>query len=74
MASVDSFLNVRSRWVPELHDYRPDTPFMLVGTQSDLRQAPRNPSVSMVPAQKAKKLARKVGALAYLECLSLIHI
>lgn len=68
---MDSFLNVRSRWVPELHDYRPGTPFLLVGTQSDLRQDPRKSAVNMIPAQKAKKLARKVGALAYLECSAL---
>ena len=72
MASVDSFLNVRSRWVPELQDYRPGTPFLLVGTQADLRQSPHTSSTpSMVPSRKAKKLARKVGAVGYLECSAL---
>ncbi|XP_076441950.1 cell division control protein 42 homolog [Babylonia areolata] len=71
VASHDSFLNVRSRWVPELHDYRPGTPFLLVGTQADLRQDSKAPSKDMVSAQKGKKLARKVGAVGYLECSAL---
>ncbi|XP_076463905.1 cell division control protein 42 homolog [Babylonia areolata] len=40
VADRDSYLNVRSRWVPELHSYRPGTPFLLVGTQADLRLTP----------------------------------
>ncbi|KAK7103398.1 rho-related GTP-binding protein RhoQ-like [Littorina saxatilis] len=71
VVSVDSFINVRSRWVPELHAYRPGTPFLLVGTQGDLRQCPKASSHTFVPARKAKKLARKVGALDYLECSAL---
>lgn len=33
----DSFDNIRTKWIPELRQYRPKTPFILVGTQCDLR-------------------------------------
>lgn len=69
VASMDSFLNVRSRWIPELHDYKPGTPFLLVGTQADLRESPDNSEI--VSPRKAKKLARKLGAICYLECSAL---
>lgn len=71
ITSIDSFINVRSRWVPELQVYRPGTPFLLVGTQADLRQSPPSSSQVSVPARKGKKLARKVGALGYMECSAL---
>ncbi|KAK7477719.1 hypothetical protein BaRGS_00031007 [Batillaria attramentaria] len=72
VASMDSFINVRSRWIPELHDYKPGTPFLLVGTQSDLRDGqPATGSADCVSTHKAKKLARKVGAICYLECSAL---
>ncbi|KAL8603613.1 hypothetical protein ACOMHN_005555 [Nucella lapillus] len=102
VANPDSYLNVRSRWVPELHAYRPGTPFLLVGTQADLRLhpppiTPPNPTThpnlptspapstptnhsssssfssltARVPVEKGRKLARKIGAVEYLECSAL---
>ncbi|GFO13254.1 cell division control protein 42 homolog [Plakobranchus ocellatus] len=37
VAYPDSYINVRARWIPELREYKPKTPIILVGTQSDLR-------------------------------------
>ena len=37
VASPDSFDNVREKWVPEINHHCPKTPFLLVGTQMDLR-------------------------------------
>ncbi|KAK3776606.1 hypothetical protein RRG08_063310 [Elysia crispata] len=37
VAYPDSFVNVRARWVPELSEFKPKTPIILVGTQCDLR-------------------------------------
>ena len=33
-----SLENVREKWVPEVTHYCPGTPFLLVGTQTDLRE------------------------------------
>ena len=38
VANPESFTNVQDSWVPELRHYIPDTPFILVGTQVDIRQ------------------------------------
>lgn len=61
-----SFSNVRDKWVPEIRHHCPKTPFLLVGTQVDLRtnqdtvaklarskQAPVN-------AEQANRLAREL--------------
>ena len=37
--SPTSFANIKAKWVPEIRHYRPDTPFILVGTKRDLRGA-----------------------------------
>lgn len=38
VADHDSFVNVKSKWIPEIRQYRPNTPFIIVGTQNDLRK------------------------------------
>ncbi|XP_046381340.1 rho-related GTP-binding protein RhoQ-like [Haliotis rufescens] len=70
VASQDSFTNVRTRWIPELKEFKPGTRFILVGTQADLREDAQYPG-ECVSLSQAKKLARKVGAEAYVECSSL---
>ncbi|GAB1608151.1 cdc42 homolog [Argonauta hians] len=35
----DSYKHVSDVWLPEIRRYLPDTPFLLVGTQTDLRQS-----------------------------------
>lgn len=71
VASMDSFVNVRSRWIPELCEYKPGTPFVLVGTQSDLRDEKDAGSTDFVSFNKGKKLAQKLGAICYTECSAL---
>ena len=65
-----SFKNVRKKWVPEIKHVNPNVPFILVGTQMDLRgdsklvkQKKNTLSVNM-----GEKLAEEVGAEQYLEC------
>nr|XP_054100975.1 rho-related GTP-binding protein RhoQ isoform X3 [Callithrix jacchus] len=36
-----SFQNVKEEWVPELKEYAPNVPFLLIGTQIDLRDDPK---------------------------------
>ncbi|KAI4824209.1 hypothetical protein KUCAC02_012738 [Chaenocephalus aceratus] len=38
--SPSSFENVKEKWVPEITHHCPKTPFLLVGTQIDLRDDP----------------------------------
>ncbi|XP_033103952.1 cell division control protein 42 homolog [Anneissia japonica] len=73
----DSFENVKDLWVKELKENNPDTPFLLVGTQSDLRDDGLTQSrlqrqnKKMVSVEAAEKLAEKIGAECYVECSAL---
>lgn len=73
----DSFNNVRDKWVPELREYRPKVPIILVGTQVDQRN---NVDVKCRLNMKGKKpvtpdegehCAKKIGAKKYIECSAL---
>lgn len=33
-----SFLNVEHIWVPEISQYYPNTPFLMIGTQIDIKE------------------------------------
>ena len=63
-ASPSSFENVKEKWVPEVTRHCPKTPFLLVGTQIDLRDDPSTTeklaknTQKPVPAETAEKLAR----------------
>lgn len=77
VTSPPSFENVRETWVPELSHYCPNTPFILVGTKCDLRddlrllEALRKTKQKPVTTEEGRKLARKLGALGYVECSAL---
>jgi GTPase SAR1 family protein len=76
---------VKTKWIQELKQYRPDTPFILVGTQSDKRNIKADDTehvqgsfiheylvpTKCVSASKGKSAARKLGAKQYLECSAL---
>lgn len=75
-----SFSNVEEKWIPEIKQYMPSVPFILVGTQIDLRDniislkdlgRKRQKPVSK---DEAEKLARKLGARAYIECSALLNV
>ncbi|XP_021176029.2 cell division control protein 42 homolog [Fundulus heteroclitus] len=66
--------NTRTKWVPEISHHCPGTPFLLVGTQTDLREdstivekLATNKKRPIYP-KDGKKLARKLGAVKYVEC------
>ncbi|XP_033734145.1 cell division control protein 42 homolog [Pecten maximus] len=67
----DSLDNVRTKWVPEIREYRPNTPFILVGTQTDLRGSIVDITDSCVSTQQGRKMAKRLGAIKYMECSSL---
>jgi len=63
-----SLKNVRDIWAPEVKRFCPERPFLLVGTQTDLRDST---SVQSVASNKGMKMAKEVGAIMYLECSAL---
>jgi cell division control protein 42 len=75
-----SFLNVEEKWIPEIKQYMPNVPFVLVGTQIDLRdnlislKDLTRKNQKPISKEEGEKLARKVGARAYIECSALLNI
>jgi len=78
--SVDSFAsfnNVKTKWVPEAKAYASNSPWMLVGTKSDLRDQYANGyddqgnPVEFVSVSDAKTRAQQLGAVTYMECSAL---
>ncbi|KAJ8309208.1 hypothetical protein KUTeg_014082 [Tegillarca granosa] len=67
----DSFDNVKTKWIPEIKQFRPDTPFLLVGTQTDLRGSDADITESCIWATQGKKLSKRLGAEGYYECSAL---
>ena len=47
VVSPASFENVKEKWVPEITHHCPKTPFLLVGTQSDLRDSQDAPALAL---------------------------
>ena len=48
-----SFINVKERWLPEIRDHCPNTPILVVGNKTDLR----NDSQTIYQLQKEGKTA-----------------
>jgi len=73
----DSYDNVREKWVPEIQKHCGQAPFLLVGTQMDLRTDPatitnlEKKTKKPVNAEQGKRLASELGAVAYVECSAL---
>ena len=72
-----SFDNISEKWVPEIRHFSPKTPFVLVGTQCDLRDDPltmeklRKSKQKPISTEQGRKLAKTVKARAYIECSAL---
>jgi cell division control protein 42 len=77
VVSPSSFENVREKWVPEISHHCAKTPFLLVGTQTDLREDPNTMEKLQKSRQKptsleqGDKLARELKAVKYVECSAL---
>uniref|UniRef100_H3CCD6 Cell division control protein 42 homolog n=1 Tax=Tetraodon nigroviridis TaxID=99883 RepID=H3CCD6_TETNG len=77
VVSPSSFENVKEKWVPEISHHCPRTPFLLVGTQVDLREdgstiekLAKNKQRPLYP-DSGEKLARELRAVKYVECSAL---
>ncbi|MGH0147372.1 UNVERIFIED_CONTAM: hypothetical protein FKN15_067439 [Acipenser sinensis] len=54
-----SFQNVREEWVPELKEYAPNVPFLLIGTQIDLCDDPK--TIAKLNDMKEKPIVMEQG-------------
>lgn len=73
----ESFRRIRDKWAPELREYCPKVPVVLVGTQVDQRN---NVDVKCklnrigstpISTQQGMTTAKKIGARKYIECSAL---
>lgn len=48
-----SFQNVREEWVPELQEYAPSVPYLLIGTQVSALSLPRDQDLPPSPNTRA---------------------
>lgn len=79
LVDVESFRNVERRWYKEVKEFAAKAPIVLIGTKLDLRDEQkkrgkgdnRQRPADLVTQKEAKKMARKTGALKYIECSAL---
>jgi GTPase SAR1 family protein len=74
-----SFRNIENKWIRELKHYMPNTPVILVGTKSDLRnnseilEELKNKGEKPIDQSEAQSLAKKIKAHKYMECSALVR-
>lgn len=70
----DSFHNIKQKWLEELRKSSPETPFILVGTKTDLRNDEetvkklQEKGKEPITEKVGKKRAKEIRARLYLEC------
>ncbi|CAG5133830.1 unnamed protein product [Candidula unifasciata] len=65
--------NVKSKWQPELTQYCPQAPIVLVGTKLDCRQTAgrQGNSKQVISRSEGLRMAKTIKAVKYLECSAL---
>jgi small GTP-binding protein len=70
-----SLENIQNMWVPEVKEHCPNTPYILVGMKSDLRDQfaqhadeYKSKGMEPVPSQRGEEMKKVIGAQAYIEC------
>ena len=77
VTSLASFENVKEKWFPEVHHHCPGVPFLIVGTQIDLRDDSKvieklaRQNQNPITVEQGESLARELGAVKYVECSAL---
>ncbi|XP_077993235.1 cdc42 homolog [Glandiceps talaboti] len=72
-----SITNVKEKWVPEISHYCPQIPYILVGTQEDLRddistvENLAKTKEKPISVEHGEKRAKELRAVKYLECSAL---
>ena len=60
-----SFLNVRTKWLPEIHSLAKGVPYILVGTKIELREEHGD---NLITTAQGEALCREIGGYKYEEC------
>ncbi|KAL0488354.1 Ras-related protein Rac [Acrasis kona] len=74
-----SLKNITSKWAPEIAQFQPNTPIILVGTKSDLREDPKRVAELAkskqhpVTVEEGKKVATEIKAVKHLECSAFLN-
>ena len=74
VVNPDSFHNVKQKWLEELKKAAPDTPYILVGTKTDLRkdeetlQKLKDKGKEPISKSQGEKRAKEIKAKFYVEC------
>lgn len=82
IASPASFENVREKWFHEISHHCPGAPCLIVGTQVDLRDDPKQVermmasqrggrAAGLITQEQGERLARELGGRKYVECSAL---
>jgi len=72
-----SYENAKEKWVPEITHHKAGTPFLLVGTQMDLRndqgtiQKLQKNKQKPITTESGDRLAKELKAVKYVECSAL---
>ncbi|CAG0909059.1 unnamed protein product, partial [Cyprideis torosa] len=78
--SPSSYENVKEKWVPEITHHCQKTPFLLVGTQIDLRDdSPTTERLAKnkqkpITSEQGERLAKELHAVKYVECSALTQV
>ncbi|KAJ3189538.1 GTP-binding protein Rho1 [Irineochytrium annulatum] len=76
----ESLANVEELWTPELYNYAPDLPVILVACKTDLRHDPATHEVlgrvgmGPVTRKEGEAMAARIGARAYVECSAVWNV
>ena len=64
VVDLHSFKSVQKKWIPEIKEHCPNTPVILVGNKTDLREKDNeNATIEM-----GEQLASEINAVGYFEC------
>lgn len=76
--SPSSFSNIKQKWYPEITHHCPGVPYILVANKCDyrddeyfLKEIKDRKGIEPVTMEQGKKLAKEIGAVAYVECSAL---
>ena len=64
--SRSTLCSAQTKWIPEIKHHCPNIPFILVGTESHLRN--NEPNSYIISNENCKKIAYKSGAKEYIDC------
>lgn len=80
VVNPSSYENVKEKWVPEILHHCQKTPFLLVGTQIDLREETSTldklakNKLKPISPEQGEKLAKELKAVKYVECSALTQV